>query len=95
MRGDLYAGEGLYVTFGGFEVGKIYNRRRDIHAKYRGQQQGGICTPQDYPVVIAFTGTSGPRAWILRYLDARRRVPVLRRGSERRYELEGRQRRHS
>jgi 5-methylcytosine-specific restriction enzyme A len=24
-----------------------------------GQQQGGICTPKDYPVVIAFTGTSG------------------------------------
>ena len=47
------------MTFGGFEVGKIYNRRRDIHGKFRGQQQGGICTPQDYPVVIAFTGASG------------------------------------
>jgi 5-methylcytosine-specific restriction protein A len=47
------------MTFGGFEVGKIYNRRRDIHVRFRGQQQGGICTPQDYSVVIAFTGASG------------------------------------
>jgi 5-methylcytosine-specific restriction enzyme A len=47
------------MTFGGFEVGKTYNRRRDIHAKFRGQQQGGICTPQNYPVVFAFTGASG------------------------------------
>jgi hypothetical protein len=29
-----------------FEVGKIYNRRADIHDKYKGKQQGGICTPQ-------------------------------------------------
>jgi 5-methylcytosine-specific restriction enzyme A len=47
------------MTFGGFEVGKTYNRRQDIHAKFQGQQQGGICTPQAYPVVIAFTGSSG------------------------------------
>jgi 5-methylcytosine-specific restriction enzyme A len=47
------------MTFGGFEVGMTYNRRRDIHGKFRGQQQGGICTPQDYPVVFAFTGASG------------------------------------
>jgi 5-methylcytosine-specific restriction enzyme A len=47
------------MTFGGFEVGKTYNRRRDIHGKFQGQQQGGICTPKNYPVVISFTGTSG------------------------------------
>jgi 5-methylcytosine-specific restriction enzyme A len=47
------------MTFGGFEVGKTYNRRRDIHGTLRGQQQGGICTPKKYPVVIAFTGSSG------------------------------------
>jgi 5-methylcytosine-specific restriction protein A len=52
-------GWGQAMTFGGFEIGKTYNRRRHIHGKFRGQQQGGICTPQDYPVVIAFTGASG------------------------------------
>jgi 5-methylcytosine-specific restriction protein A len=47
------------MTFGGFQVGRTYNRRRDVHGRYGGQMQGGICTPKDYPVVFAFTGTSG------------------------------------
>ena len=47
------------MTFGGFEVGSTYNRRRDIHGTYGGQMQGGICTPKDHPLVIAFTGASG------------------------------------
>jgi 5-methylcytosine-specific restriction enzyme A len=47
------------MAFGGYEVGTTYNRRRDIHGRYGGQMQGGICTPKDYPVVIAFTGASG------------------------------------
>ena len=47
------------MTFGGFEIGRTYNRRRDIHGKYGGQMQGGICTPKDHPLVIAFTGASG------------------------------------
>jgi 5-methylcytosine-specific restriction protein A len=47
------------MTFGAFQVGPTYNRRRDIHENFGGQQQGGICTPLDYPVVIAFTGASG------------------------------------
>jgi 5-methylcytosine-specific restriction protein A len=47
------------MAFGGYEVGRTYNRRRDIHGRFGGQRQGGICTPKDYPVVIAFTGTSG------------------------------------
>ncbi|RCX17232.1 5-methylcytosine-specific restriction protein A [Anaerobacterium chartisolvens] len=42
-----------------FIPGKIYNRRRDIHAIYGGQQQGGICTPVSYPMVIIFTGDNG------------------------------------
>ena len=42
-----------------FEVGKIYNRRADIHGKYKGQQQGGICTPKGHPFVFLFTGESG------------------------------------
>jgi hypothetical protein len=47
------------MAFGGYEVGTTYNRRRDIHGRFGGQMQGGICTPKDYPVVIAFTGASG------------------------------------
>jgi 5-methylcytosine-specific restriction enzyme A len=47
------------MTFGSFEVGRTYNRRRDIHGKYGGQMQGGICTPKDHPLVLAFTGASG------------------------------------
>jgi 5-methylcytosine-specific restriction enzyme A len=47
------------MTFSGFEVGRTYNRRRDIHGRYGGQMRGGICTPKDHPLVIAFTGASG------------------------------------
>lgn len=43
----------------GFEVGRIYKRRKDIHGLFGGQQQGGISTPRSHPVVIAFTGSSG------------------------------------
>lgn len=42
-----------------FMPGKIYNRRKDIHEIYGGQQQGGICTPANHPIVIIFTGDSG------------------------------------
>jgi 5-methylcytosine-specific restriction enzyme A len=44
-----------------FEVGRTYNRRRDIHARYGGQMQGGISTPAAYPLIFAFTGSSGRR----------------------------------
>jgi len=47
------------MAFGGFEVGQVYNRRRDIHGRFKGQQQGGISTPADFPIVIAFAGESG------------------------------------
>jgi 5-methylcytosine-specific restriction enzyme A len=43
----------------GFEVGRVYNRRSDIHARFGGQQQGGIITPADHPVVIIITGEEG------------------------------------
>lgn len=43
----------------GFEEGKVYNRRADIHAKYGGQQQGGIVTPSQHPLVIMITGEEG------------------------------------
>ena len=43
----------------GFEPGRVYNRRADIHARFDGQQQGGIITPSLHPVVIIITGEEG------------------------------------
>jgi len=43
----------------GFELGRLYNRQRDIHGRFGGQQQGGIATPTSVPVVFAFTGPVG------------------------------------
>lgn len=42
-----------------FQVGALYNRQAQIHALLGGQQQGGISTPRDNPVIIAFTGEAG------------------------------------
>lgn len=42
-----------------FQVGAIYNRQADIHGRYGGQQQGGISTPAEYPLIFLFTGESG------------------------------------
>ena len=42
-----------------YEVGALYNRRTDIHGLLGGQRQGGISTPKDSNVVIAFTGEAG------------------------------------
>ncbi|WP_227679445.1 hypothetical protein [Psychrobacter immobilis] len=42
-----------------FEIGKIYNRRSDIHGIYKGQQYGGIATPAEYPFIFIFTGDAG------------------------------------
>lgn len=42
-----------------FKVGALYNRQAQIHALLGGQQQGGISTPKDAPVIIAFTGEAG------------------------------------
>ena len=42
-----------------FDVGKIYDRQRDIHSRFKGQQQGGISTPADCPFIILFTGETG------------------------------------
>ncbi|WP_370213456.1 HNH endonuclease [Roseovarius sp.] len=43
----------------GFELGRTYNRRRDIHAKFAGQQQGGIITPKAHNLIIIVTGEEG------------------------------------
>lgn len=42
-----------------FQPNRQYSRRDDIHALYRGQQQGGISTPADVPAIFIFTGVSG------------------------------------
>jgi 5-methylcytosine-specific restriction protein A len=42
-----------------FEVGALYNRQKQIHDVFGGQQQGGISTPKEHPLVIAFTGEAG------------------------------------
>jgi hypothetical protein len=42
-----------------FEVGALYNRQMQIHGVFGGQQQGGISTPKEHPLVIAFTGEAG------------------------------------
>jgi 5-methylcytosine-specific restriction enzyme A len=42
-----------------FEVGRVYNRRLEIHEPYGGQRYGGISTPRDRPSIFLFTGESG------------------------------------
>jgi len=42
-----------------FKIGKIYNRRSDIHGIYKGQQYGGIATPAEHPYIFIFTGDAG------------------------------------
>ena len=42
-----------------FEVGRIYNRRLEIHGPYGGQQQGGMSTPSRFPMIFLFTSDSG------------------------------------
>ncbi|MET0537320.1 MAG: HNH endonuclease signature motif containing protein [Xanthobacteraceae bacterium] len=43
----------------GFEPGRVYNRRADIHARFGGQQQGGIVTPANHAAIIIITGEEG------------------------------------
>jgi len=42
-----------------FDIGKLYNRRRDIHDAYGGQEQGGVCTRRVAPFIFLFTGEAG------------------------------------
>jgi 5-methylcytosine-specific restriction protein A len=43
----------------GFEKGRVYNRRADIHDRFEGQRQGGIITPKQHPLVMIITGEEG------------------------------------
>lgn len=42
-----------------FEIGRVYKRREELHATYRGQEQGGISTPVAHPFLMLFTGDNG------------------------------------
>jgi 5-methylcytosine-specific restriction protein A len=42
-----------------FIPGKIYNRQRDIHDVYKGNRQGGISDPAEFPFIFIFSGASG------------------------------------
>lgn len=42
-----------------FELGKTYDRQQDIHARFKGQEQGGISTPADAPFIFLLTGDTG------------------------------------
>jgi 5-methylcytosine-specific restriction protein A len=38
---------------------QLYHRRRDIHARFGGQEQGGMITPADHKLIFLVTGSSG------------------------------------
>lgn len=42
-----------------FVIGQTYNRQRDIHGPYGGQERGGITTPASAPFIFAFTSDAG------------------------------------
>ena len=42
-----------------FEKGRVYHRQSELHDVYGGQQQGGISTPADAPIIFLFTGERG------------------------------------
>ncbi|MBN2303463.1 MAG: HNH endonuclease [Anaerolineae bacterium] len=41
-----------------FTQGEVY-RRRELHEKYGGQQQGGISTPSEHNLIFLFTSERG------------------------------------
>lgn len=71
----------------GFEKGRLYNRRQDIHARFGGQQQGGIITPSHHPAVIIITGEEGSSTRIHRSMAARRCLRILWRRPNRRHDF--------
>jgi len=53
------AEQGFGPVHPSFEVGRIYNRRADIHGPFGGQWQGGISTSAQCPCIFLFSGPSG------------------------------------
>ena len=41
-----------------FEVGRVYDRRQEIHQPYGGQWQSGISTPAGRPFIFLFSSES-------------------------------------
>jgi 5-methylcytosine-specific restriction protein A len=44
-----------------FDVGRVYDRVRDIHGPFGGSRQSGISPSATHPYVFIFTGDSGKR----------------------------------
>jgi 5-methylcytosine-specific restriction protein A len=44
-----------------FTPGVVYNRKRDIHDQFGGQERGGIATPTNASAVILFSGHTGTK----------------------------------
>jgi 5-methylcytosine-specific restriction enzyme A len=42
-----------------FVPGQLYHRRRELHSKYGGQEQGGMITPAQHSLIFLVTGNSG------------------------------------
>jgi 5-methylcytosine-specific restriction protein A len=47
--------------FGDYVIGKLYNRKTEIHDRFGGSRQSGISPSANHPVVFIFTGASGAR----------------------------------
>ena len=47
------------IRSGIFRVGREYNRQKDIHGPFGGQERGGIATPAKFSAVFLFTGEGG------------------------------------
>lgn len=42
-----------------FKVGALYIRQSQVHDVFGGQRRGGISSPKEHPLIIAFTGEAG------------------------------------
>lgn len=46
--------------------GKVYDKKK-LHEKFNGQQQGGMCTPANYPVIFLFDTERGQESGYVDY----------------------------
>ncbi|HPO58776.1 MAG TPA: hypothetical protein PLV53_08020 [Anaerolineaceae bacterium] len=44
-----------------FTIGKVYNRRKDLHKVYGGNSQSGIAPCAKHPIVFIFTSPTGKK----------------------------------
>src|SRR5690606_40503209 len=52
-----------------FEVGRVYQRKDDIHIPFGGSRQSGISPSAQVPAVFIFTGDSGEQYGYSDHLD--------------------------